>query len=438
MRLINYLILLGFLLVSLSGCEPRYKKATNIILIMADDMGYECLGSYGCTSYSTPALDRLAENGIRVTHCISQPLCTPSRDKIMTGLYNYRNYEYFEYLNPNQRTFAHLMKEAGYATCIAGKWQLNGLFYKLDGYQDNTRPYHFGFDEYCLWQLTHTRSEGERYAHPLIEQNGEILPVDSSSYGPDIFCDYMLDFIERNRESSFFVYYPMVLVHDPFVPTPDSEIWNQPEHRFDRDNRYFKDMVEYTDKIIGRLVDKLITLDLDKNTLIMFTGDNGTSRAITTDTDHGQIRGGKGKTTDAGTHVPLIIYWPAKIKKGKVFNGLIEFSDFYPTLGDIVGIQTATDGVSFYRLLIGKKFTGRETAFVHYDPEWGDFANQFRNQFARTIRYKLYQDGRFYDLEEDILEQHPVSEEEITEEILGIRDALQQVFDQVPDWVEDK
>jgi len=138
-------------------------------------------------------------------------------------------------------------------------------------------------------------------------------------------------------------------------------------------------MVEYTDRIIGRLVDKLIALDLDQNTLIMFTGDNGTSRAITADTDHGQISGGKGKTTDAGTHVPLIIYWPAKIKKGRVFNGLIEFSDFYPTLGDIVGIQTAADGVSFYSLLIGKKFAGRETAFVYYDLQWGDFANQFRN-----------------------------------------------------------
>ena len=146
----------------------------NVILIMADDMGYECLGSNGSTSYATPKIDALGEEGIRFTHCISQPLCTPSRVKIMTGLYNYRNYEYFDYLNPSQRTFGNIMHEAGYATCIAGKWQLNGISYKdeVPNWNDSLRPHHFGFDEYCLWQLTKPRSEGERYAHPTIQQNG--------------------------------------------------------------------------------------------------------------------------------------------------------------------------------------------------------------------------------------------------------------------------
>ena len=99
----------------------------NIVLIMADDMGYECLGCNGNIEYKTPNIDRMAKQGIRFDHCFSQPLSTPSRVKLMTGKYNFRNYEDFGYLNPNQVTFGNLLQDAGYTTCIAGKWQLNGL-----------------------------------------------------------------------------------------------------------------------------------------------------------------------------------------------------------------------------------------------------------------------------------------------------------------------
>ncbi len=205
----------------ISSCEKK-EQLPNIVLILADDMGYECLGCNGSTEYQTPNLDRLAAEGIRFEHCYSQPLCTPSRVKIMTGQYNFRNYEDFGYLNPNQKTFANLLKDAGYATCIAGKWQLNGLNRNNPGNQDVNRPFHFGFDEYCLWQLHHQKKDGERYADPLITQNGKDLPRKSDLYGPQIFADYICDFIDRKSDKPFFVYYPMVLVHDPFVPTPDS------------------------------------------------------------------------------------------------------------------------------------------------------------------------------------------------------------------------
>ena len=157
------------------GCNDNLheteKEMPNVILIMADDMGYECLGAYGSTEYNTPNLDKMAEEGILFEHCYSQPLCTPSRVKIMTGKYNYRNYEYFGYLNENQHTIGNLMKDAGYSTCIVGKWQLNGISYKneIPEWNDNERPNKFGFDEYCLWQLTQARSHGERYSNPLIE-----------------------------------------------------------------------------------------------------------------------------------------------------------------------------------------------------------------------------------------------------------------------------
>jgi len=234
----NKRIITGTLLGMVSMAVSGQDKRPNIVLIMADDMGYECLSCNGSLSYQTPNLDRLAEQGIRFTHCISQPLSTPSRVKMMTGKYNYRNYEYFEYLNPNQKTFGNYLKEAGYSTCISGKWQLNGISQDLPGNQDAERARHFGFDEYCLWQLNYPRVKGERYANPLIVRNGETLKGLEQSYGPDIFSDFVCDFIDENSERPFFVYYPMVLVHDPFVPTPDSPEWADTSKRYDKDNRY--------------------------------------------------------------------------------------------------------------------------------------------------------------------------------------------------------
>jgi arylsulfatase A-like enzyme len=163
----------------------------------------------------------------------------------------------------------------------------------------------------------------------------------------------------------------MVLVHEPFVPTPDSEEWPDNNKRFEKDTTYFKDMVAYVDKIVFKISNKLKTLGIDKNTIIMFTGDNGTDIHIRTKTTHGYIQGGKGNTTDAGTRVPLIVYWPEKIKTGFVFEHLIEFSDFFPTLADIVDKKVQCDGKSFYPLLTHSGYEPRSTAFVHYDPRWG-------------------------------------------------------------------
>ena len=310
----TYLAFISLILLSFSCKKAIRTEKPNVILIMADDMGYECLGSYGTAKYKTPVLDSLALGGIRFSNCISQPLCTPSRVKLMTGLFNYRNYDYFGHLNSEEYTFGNLMSEAGYTTCIAGKWQLNGLAYKdsISDWSDNQRPYNFGFDEYCLWQLTKERKEGGRFAHPLIEQNGRLLKRDEEAYGPEIFSNFILDFIERKKDDSFFIYYPMVLVHDPFVPTPDSDDWIHKKKRFKNDTSYFKDMVSYTDKIVGKIMDKLTDLNIAENTIVIFTGDNGTHPSIYTQMTNEVIQGGKGNTIDAGTHVPLIVHWPKK------------------------------------------------------------------------------------------------------------------------------
>ena len=399
-------------------------------------MGYECLSSYGSISYQTPNLDLLALQGIRFSRCISQPLCTPSRVKIMTGLYNYRNYDYFGNLNTEAYTFGNLMRDAGYSTCISGKWQLNGIYHKdeIPDWDDHTKPNRFGFDEYCLWQLTKSNKEGGRYADPLIEQNGKILELDENIYGPEIFADYILSFIDRNKDNPFFIYYPMVLVHDPFVPTPDSDIWDNKDLHHKNDTSNFRDMVEYTDKIIGMIMAKLNEFNLTNNTIIMFTGDNGTHPSIHTRTKDGVVQGGKGNTIDAGIHVPLIISWPRIIMKGLIYDDLIEFSDFFPTLADIVDRKVDSDGTSFYSLLAGKKHRPRTAAFVHYDPRWGDRVNQYRNQFIMTSDYKLYQDGKFYNISSDVREKHPLDSGSLDKNEIKTKSDLEKELKKHPGW----
>lgn len=436
MKTIIFLLITVCTLLSSSCSRKAGEDQPNVILIMADDMGYECLSAYGSLSYQTPNLDALASRGILFTRCISQPLCTPSRVKIMTGLYNYRNYDHFGNLNTEAYTFGNLMRDAGYSTCISGKWQLNGIYYKDDipDWDDHTKPNRFGFDEYCLWQLTKLRKEGERYANPLIQQNGEVLERDEDSYGPDIFTEYILEFMERKMDQPFFIYYPMVLVHDPFVPTPDSDTWIEKDLRYQNDTSYFRDMVAYTDKIVGKIVAKVEELDLAERTLIIFTGDNGTHYSIYTHTRNGVIQGAKGNTIDAGIHVPLIISWPQKIRKSFVYENLIEFSDFYPTLAEMVGREVMSDGTSFYPLLTGKKQNPRKTAFVHYDPRWGDRVNKFRNQFAMTTDYKLYQDGKFFNISSDPREEKPLDQGSLNENEIKIKDKLEEELKKHPEW----
>ncbi len=431
----RFVIINILLYLILLSCKEEDKRP-NIILIMADDMGYECLSAYGSTSYKTPNLDAMASNGILFSSCVSQPLCTPSRVKIMTGQYNYSNYDYFGHLKTSEHTFGHVMKNAGYATCIAGKWQLNGLAYKdeISDWNDSSKPNTLGFEEYCLWQLTKTGREGGRYANPLIEQNGEILNLSPEDYGPDIFANYITDFIERKKDQPFFVYYPMVLVHDPFVPTPDSKTWKNKEARKKNDTTYFKDMVAYTDKIVGRIQSKLEALNIADNTIIIFTGDNGTHRSIYSNTSTRVIRGAKGNTIDAGTHVPLVASWPEKIKEGFVYTDLIEFSDFLPTFADAAEVKVNTVGKSFYPILAGEEHHPRETAFVHYDPKWGKNVNKHRNQFVRTSDYKLYQDGEFYNLSNDIDEKKPLHNDSLSDKEVLIKQSLESELKKHPDF----
>ena len=396
-------IALLILALIVSSCVS-HKQKPNIILIMADDMGYECLSCNGSTSYDTPNLDKLANNGVRFTNCFSTPLCTPSRVQLMTGKYNHRNYEEFGTLPKGEKTFAHLSKDAGYATAVAGKWQLVG-HYEGSGYKgEGVYPQEAGFDEHCLWQID---KFGSRYWSPLIQQNGSIIENTEDKFGPDLICDFIIDFIERKKEQPFLVYYPMILTHDPFVPTPDSEHSYEQKHK--NDKAFFGDMVEYTDKIVGRIVKTINQLGLSDNTLVIFIGDNGTHKSITTETMQGPVTGAKGKTIDTGIHVPLIAKWAGQSASGKVNDDLIDFTDFLPTLLQaIAGKMPAdfiSDGRSFLPQIKGEKGNPRDWIFCHYDPKWGRWQ---KSSFVRTKQYKLYDDGIMYDVKSDPLEEKPI------------------------------
>lgn len=381
-------------------------KRPNIVLIMADDLGYECLGCYGSASYETPVLDQLARTGVRFERCYSQPLCTPSRVKIMTGRSNARNYVRFGEFDFRERTFAHVLKGAGYDTCIVGKWQLKG--------RGVTGPYDAGFDEYCLWHMEDAFApKGSRYPDPKIIKDGQLLQNLEGKYGPDVFCDHILNFIERHRSSKskpFFLYYPMALTHSPFVPTPDSTEWGQDVSN----KKYYVDMVAYMDKTIGRIVQKLDDLRLRENTLILFTGDNGTPQGITSEMKDGSsIDGGKGLTTDAGTHVALIANWKGTTAAGKVSTDIVDFNDILPTLADAgdasLPKSVTIDGRSFLPQLRGRKGNPRDWIFCWYRRNPGDTLYRF----ARDKRWKLYgggdhgRAGKLYDVSADPLEQNP-------------------------------
>lgn len=393
----------------------------NIILIMADDMGYECVGANGGTSYNTPVLDSLSQTGMRFEHCYSLPICTPSRVQIMTGLYSVRNYIRFAMLDPKVTTFAHLLRRAGYSTCVTGKWQLKG---GING------PNHFGFDEYCLWQLTRYLP---RYANPSLEINGRQVDFRNGEYGPDIVSDYGCEFIERNRHNPFLLYYPMILPHKPFEPTPDSSDWD-PERRegvnHKGDTRYFSDMIAYTDKLVGKLIDKLESMGLREKTLVLFMADNGTAKPITSKFGGREIRGGKGTTVDAGTHVPLIANWPGVVPEHRVSQDLIDLSDFLPTLCGCAGINVPPalniDGRSFMPQLRGERGDPRDWIYTWYSMHGGATGVEF----ARNHQYKLYSSGLFYDIANDRLEERPMVASEMNEHAKATRMMLQKALDQ--------
>jgi arylsulfatase A-like enzyme len=418
--------------------QSRQSKP-NIVLLMADDLGYECLSCYGSTSYRTPNLDALAGGGVRFTQAYAQPLCTPTRVQLMTGLYNNRNWQAFGILDPQAKTFGHMMQGSDYKSCIAGKWQLYS--YNPPDYEPEWRakgmvPKDAGFDEYSLWHTGHTEDKGSRYADPTVLEDGRLHRDMKGKYGEDVFCDYINSFVERHRNQPFFAYFPMTLPHGPFMPTPRSPEWKS-GNRLKADTKHYKDMVEYMDEVVGRVVGNLDRLGLRERTLVLFYSDNGTPREIQSRIGARTVQGGKGLTTDAGTRVPLIANWKGSTPSGKVLDDLIDSTDFMPTIAELTGARMPAeirpDGRSFAPQLRGEKGNPRDWVFCHYDPRPGWDKKQYTLQrFARDQRFKLYDDGKLYDVPDDVLEQQPLKKGEGGPAANRARQKLKSVLDAMP------
>ena len=402
-------------------------RAPNVLLILADDVGREVLGCYGGQSYPTPNIDALAKTGQRYTHCYSMPVCHPSRICLMTGRYPavLKNPKWGSFPREEESsTFAPLLKKAGYATAIAGKWQLSLMK------NDLQQPARMGFDEWSLFGW----HEGARYHDPMIYQNGQVRTDTYGAYGPDLYVDFLVDFMERNRQQPFFAYYSMALCHDVTDdlgrPVP-----------YGPDGRWltYEEMVLDMDRQIGRLVSALDRLQLRDDTLILLTTDNGTAGASCLRYEKGKyirpqvfsringndVQGGKGRLNDWGTRVPLIANWPGIVGGGQVVDDLVDFSDFLPTLAELTGAtlpeQVSLNGHSFASTILGTGSSPRRWAYAE-----GSSALQY----VRTRQHKLYSNGNFHDMNADPEERHPLSD--VSADVAAIKATLEAALHELP------
>ena len=423
MKQLNCIARLACLLVVASTAAAQ---RPNIVLILADDVGREVLGCYGGTSYPTPNIDRLASGGVRFVHAYTMPVCHPTRICLLTGQYPFRldNPEWGTFPRAiESRTLANSLKRAGYATAIAGKWQLALLKNDLE------QPHRMGFDDYCLYGW----HEGPWYYEPYLWQNGKRRTDIRQRYGPDVTCEYIINFIERNKSRPFFAFYSMELCHaetnDLGKPAPVG-----PNGRYDS----YAEMVGKMDERVGRVVAAVDRLGLRESTLIVFTADNGTAARtlvgvqgdeliyapVVSKMADREIPGGKATLTDWGTRVPLIANWPGKIRPGQVSSELEDMSDIFPSLVDVARAE----------LPKGVKLDGHSIkARLHSDaqPRRWVFAEHGGKCFVRNQRWKLYNDGRLIDMDADPDEKAPLANDKLSAEAATAHGELQRALNDI-------
>ncbi len=397
----------ALLVLLVFGCETPPQEsltvAPNIIYILADDLGYGELGSYGQTKIKTPHLDRLAAEGLRFTqHYSGSPVCAPSRCTLLTGKHTGHchvrdNYELGGFaddeergqrpLEPGSFTLGRMLQDVGYATAAVGKWGLGGpgstgipneqgfdFFY---GYLDQKQAHNFYPTH--LWRNTEWDTLRNAYFHPHQKFEGDD-PNDPEAYdrykGVDYSADLMADeavqFIRDNADRPFFLYMPHTAPHLA-LQVPDDEL-AQYDGMFDeepylgdrgylphiRPKSAYAAMITRMDGHVGRLLDVLDELGLAENTLVMFSSDNGPTYVSRVDTEFfesaGPLRGGKGEVYEGGIRVPMIARWPGRIAAGTVTDHVSAFWDVVPMLAALTGAATPDDvnGVSFLPTLLGE------------------------------------------------------------------------------------
>ncbi|QEG39061.1 sulfatase-like hydrolase/transferase [Roseimaritima ulvae] len=361
--------------------EPLGDETPNILLLFADDLGYETLGCYGGKDFQTPHLDRLAGDGMRFTRAYTSPVCTPSRMSLYTGTYAARH-GYYNVLPVHLgtkkavdfrlrfTTFPQLLRAAGYATSVTGKWQLAALEFHPQHCRDA------GFDSWCVWQIWREGAKTTRYWNPCLNHDGRIRDDIGERFGPDVLADYVIDQMKSAVAAGrpFYIHHNMMLPHVPIVDTP--------AERSSGRAASLGGMIHYMDALCGRLIAAVDELGVGDRTYIIFMGDNGTDSRATRHTRAGAVSGGKRDLNDAGTHIPLIVRRPGTVAAGTVCQDLIDMADWFPTFCDLAGVTVPADveldGVSFASRLSGGEASPRQWVTAGIRNERSVFDGQWR------------------------------------------------------------
>jgi arylsulfatase A-like enzyme len=351
----------------------------NIILINCDDLGYGDLGCYGSPKNSTPAIDRMAEEGNRFTDFyMASPVCSPSRGALLTGCYPKRiGFASFhsrgfpntstvlfpgdpEGLHPDEVTIAKLLKNVGYTTKMIGKWHC--------GDQKEFLPTKHGFDTYL--GLPYSNDMGIQFEDddypplPLLQDEEVIATQPDQSLITDLYTKEALSFIEQSKEEPFFLYFAHMYVHLP--------IYVKGQLLNDSDNGKYGAAVSAIDISTGEILDKLKELGIDDNTLVIFTSDNG-SRNRDEGGSNYPLKGHKGLTWEGGMRVPCIMRWPNHIPSGIVKNELTTSMDIYPTLASFsqgkVPSDRIIDGIDMSESLLNRNSEFVRENFFYYNKE---------------------------------------------------------------------
>jgi arylsulfatase A-like enzyme len=436
------------------------KPPPNIVFILLDNLGREWFGAYGSEENCTPNIDRLARTGVRIENCYTPPVCGPSRVALLTGRYPHHtgfrlHHDAALYsgggVDPRREIlFPRLFRDAGYATAISGKWQIDNLYDEPDiltrhGFAEqlvwpgSVDPGKVkGADMARFWDAVRRENVEEtvafiqhiesRYWDPVFLRNGRREEL-KGKFGPDVAQEFALDFVRRNRERPFLLYYPMVLTHGhtytfPVVPTPLNMDANRP-HR-----EMFADMVRYADKLIGDFVTELERLGLRENTIIFVAGDNGTEKNFSARSGGQMVQGGLYSLNEAGGNVALFANAPTLIPGGRTLP-LADFTDLYPTMCELAGIPLAPshrpDGRSFANFLLAKPGAVPPRDWI---------LNEYHTtRVVRDRQFKLYSDGRFFDATNDPVEEHDLAAS-TAPVVLAARQRLQQVLNSLPPDVE--
>jgi arylsulfatase A len=459
-------------------------RKPNIVFILADDLGYAELGSYGQKKIRTPHLDRLAKQGMRFTrnYC-GNAVCAPSRCVLVTGRHPghawIRNNgevkpEGQRPIPDSEVTIAEVLKKRGYATGAFGKWGLGGPategdpvyqgFDRFFGYNCQ-RHAHSYYPSYLWSNSTRVALDNKppvpghaslpKGANPRDPKSYDIFK--GKDYAPDRINEQALAFIRANKDKPFFLYYPTVIPHVA-LHVPDEELkpyhelgWKDPP--FTRDGGYgytphytpraaYAAMITRMDKYIGRILGLIDELDLADNTIVIFSSDNGTTH-LKQEVDYnffnsvGKLRGLKGSLYEGGVRVPLIVRWPGKIKAGSNSDFLTGFEDWLPTMLDLAGHKgeepRGLDGISIAPTLLGKKQRERKFLYREFSGYGGQQAlwmGKWKGIRQRLLRDKKKSDKeklriQLYDMEKDISESEDVAAKN-PEVVARIRKLLEQ------------